>query len=256
MKNIILLQREWLSNYHYIRKADPNNEYWFDFSRGKLHYYKGTFGDNFNLVIVGAPNKPTDFYSIPYAEVKHLFIDEHLSNDRSGRASRWVGTIRLNKLQLTNCSTSLDIGNYRGIPIGETINEKNENEYAIENRKQEINQRLKQSEFRKSVLSNFEYKCCLSGIKETDLLVASHIVPWADNISTRLDPANGLSLFSLYDTLFDQGYFTLSNSLHELKKILDGVENQKISSPINKSINLRYIEYHRDVVFKPCAGKG
>ena len=56
------------------------------------------------------------------------------------------------------------------------------NDYAIENSKREIQVSIKQSTFRKKILKNFEHKCCLTGVTENDLLVASHIIPWATKI--------------------------------------------------------------------------
>src|SRR6266550_4075025 len=50
------------------------------------------------------------------------------------------------------------------------------NDYAIENRRIEINARLKQSVFRQRVLANFGGRCCLSGVTELELLTASHVV--------------------------------------------------------------------------------
>src|SRR5690606_4950830 len=55
-------------------------------------------------------------------------------------------------------------------------------------------QRIKQSFFRKAVLSSYRGRCCMSGLSESRLLVASHIVPWSRDKANRLNPANGLSL--------------------------------------------------------------
>jgi len=95
---------------------------------------------------------------------------------------------------------------------------------------------------------------------ETNLLVASHIIPWSDNVTTRLDPSNGLCLFSLYDSLFDRGYFTVSCDLRivsdytgpslELGKILDKIRNSHITSPVKSPIKKEYLEYHQDVIFQ------
>ena len=87
------------------------------------------------------------------------------------------------------------------------------NDYAIENRKIEVEQRQKQSQFRAHILQNFEGRCCLSGISEEELLVASHIVPWAKHIETRLNPANGLLLYCPYDRLFDKGFISFDDRL-------------------------------------------
>jgi hypothetical protein len=54
-------------------------------------------------------------------------------------------------------------------------------------------------------------------------MAASHIVPWAEEVNFRLDPANGLFLFTLYDDLFDKGYISFTD---ELKVIISPVVNQ------------------------------
>jgi len=159
MKNIILQQRELLSRQNYIRKADPNSFYWFDFSRSKLDHYKKMYGENFNLIIAGDSNKPSDFYVIPFSYVKNLFSSEHLANDITRRPDRWIGTIKFDYLKLTNCPETLFVGDCKGVPLDSRINEDVKNDYSIENRRQEINQRLKQSMFRKSVLKNFQNVC-------------------------------------------------------------------------------------------------
>jgi len=43
--------------------------------------------------------------------------------------------------------------------------------------------------------------------------MASHIVPWAKRVDSRLDPANGLLLFWSYDRLFDQGFITITEEM-------------------------------------------
>lgn len=66
-----------------------------------------------------------------------------------------------------------------------------------------------QAFFRKAVLGSYEGRCCMSGIGEPLLLLASHIVPWARDEANRLNPANGLCLSALHDRAFDQGLITV-----------------------------------------------
>jgi putative restriction endonuclease len=62
--------------------------------------------------------------------------------------------------------------------------------------------------FRQSVLTAYDVRCCISGINVPRLLVASHIKPWRDFPSERLNPRNGLCLSSLHDAAFDSGLIT------------------------------------------------
>jgi len=59
--------------------------------------------------------------------------------------------------------------------------------------------------FRRAVLASYGGQCCMSGITEPSLLLASHIVPWASDAVNRLNPSNGLCLSALHDRAFDKG---------------------------------------------------
>ncbi len=64
--------------------------------------------------------------------------------------------------------------------------------------------RVNQSFFRKRVLSAYEFRCCVTGLSREELLVASHILPWAESPAHRLNPKNGLCLNALHDRAFDR----------------------------------------------------
>ncbi|MBI4626237.1 MAG: HNH endonuclease [Verrucomicrobia bacterium] len=64
--------------------------------------------------------------------------------------------------------------------------------------------RVNQSFFRRRVLSAYEFKCCVSGLTMRPLLVASHVIPWAEDSDNRLNPRNGLCLNALHDRAFDR----------------------------------------------------
>lgn len=71
--------------------------------------------------------------------------------------------------------------------------------------------RVKQHFFRRTVLSGYRFRCCITGITDTRLLVASHIVPWREDAAIRLHPGNGLCLAALHDKAFDHYLFSLSD---------------------------------------------
>jgi len=73
--------------------------------------------------------------------------------------------------------------------------------------------RINQSLFRRIVLSNFNNKCCITGVDVTELLVASHILPWSMDSNNRLNPKNGLALNALHDKAFDKGLITVTEEL-------------------------------------------
>jgi putative restriction endonuclease len=65
--------------------------------------------------------------------------------------------------------------------------------------------RVNQSFFRRRIVSAYECRCCVTGLGVRELLVASHIIPWAEDAANRLNPRNGLCLNALHDRAFDRG---------------------------------------------------
>lgn len=74
-------------------------------------------------------------------------------------------------------------------------------------------QRVGQDIFRSSLIEYWQGRCPLTGIADTALLRASHIVPWKDckSDAERLDVHNGLLLSALWDAAFDQGLVTFDD---------------------------------------------
>ncbi len=61
-----------------------------------------------------------------------------------------------------------------------------------------------QSFFRAAVLTSYNGRCAISGVAGPELVIASHIVPWAVSEERRADPTNGLCLNVLFDRAFDR----------------------------------------------------
>jgi len=70
--------------------------------------------------------------------------------------------------------------------------------------------RTNQQWFRKAVMNSYQSRCCISGLSEERLLIASHIVPWSEDTENRLNPQNGLCLSALHDKAFDLGLITVT----------------------------------------------
>lgn len=281
-RNIVAQNRKELEKSNYVRKATPKTNYWFSIYRSKLSDFKNNFGSDFKIVFFGDNAVEGDFFAIPFLDLKHIFQDEFLSHDQKS-SPRWVGNIKHFRLNVTHCPISLDLSSYYGDEIllktenlkvikdGRNKNiykidkvvedqDKRRNDFAIENRKIEIEARQKQSRFRKDVLKNFQGRCCVSEITEENLLVASHIIPWAKKIDTRLDPSNGLCLSILYDKLFDSGYISFDENYEvmvipidglseDLQKILLQIAGYKMRQPIKYPIKQEYLSFHRNEIF-------
>lgn len=138
------------------------------------------------------------------------------------------------------------------------------NDLRGESKIREVKTRVNQNIFRQIVMANYESKCAVSGIDIPELLVASHIVPWAKSEIERLNPENGICLSSLYDRAFDKGLITINNEFKlilssDLKKKSDqkyfgkffsGIEGVKIQLPKKYLPKKEFLEFHRDLIFK------
>ena len=74
-------------------------------------------------------------------------------------------------------------------------------------------QRIGQDIFRERLIYYWRCCCPLTGITDTDLLRASHIIPWKDcpDDAERLNVHNGLLLSALWDAAFDKGLVTFDD---------------------------------------------
>ena len=71
-------------------------------------------------------------------------------------------------------------------------------------RTQEVKRRINQDFFRNTVLSSYENRCCITGINNTKLLHACHIVGWGEDEMNRTNPQNGLCLNYLFHKAYDE----------------------------------------------------
>jgi putative restriction endonuclease len=118
--------------------------------------------------------------------------------------------------------------------------------------------RVNQTFFRKLILASYDNKCALTGIDTPELLVASHIVPWSVDISSRTNPANGICLNALHDRAFDEGLITFDRDLSILysprmppvtKDSLMSFGDTKMRLPSKFVPEAKFLDYHRSTVF-------
>ena len=67
----------------------------------------------------------------------------------------------------------------------------------------EVKHRINQDFFRRTVLSSYNQRCCITGINNPALLQASHIVDWNISEENRTNPENGLCLNPLFHKAYD-----------------------------------------------------
>ncbi len=80
-----------------------------------------------------------------------------------------------------------------------------------------VKTRVNQSVFRKVVMATYNNTCCITGINNPQLLIASHITPWSKDEKNRLNPMNGLCLNPLHDKAFDAGLITINANDYTLR---------------------------------------
>lgn len=71
-------------------------------------------------------------------------------------------------------------------------------------------ERIRQDFFRSVVLSAYNNQCCVSGIGNTELLDACHILDWATNEENRTNPQNGLCLNVFFHRAYDKYLFAVT----------------------------------------------
>lgn len=135
-------------------------------------------------------------------------------------------------------------------------------DYSAETRRVVAEQRIKQHFFRRAVLSSYRGRCCMSGLSEPRLLIASHIVPWSKDKKNRLNPSNGLCLSAIHDRAFDKGLLTLTDDFRivlaeELRRrdeifvrqVLLPLDGCRIEIPERFVPDAQFLARHRAEVF-------
>ncbi|MDD2388748.1 MAG: HNH endonuclease [Desulfobacterales bacterium] len=116
--------------------------------------------------------------------------------------------------------------------------------------------RVNQNFFRKMILTSYNNSCCITGIDNCDLLIASHIVPWAHDKKNRLNPMNGLCLNALHDRAFDKGLITIDDNYQVLvsnkvtHELIVKYDRKLITLPSRFLPDKDFINFHRKNIFK------
>ena len=158
----------------------------------------------------------------------------------------------------------------RAEPVDELdiIEQEELQDFTGETKRVMTEQRVKQHFFRRAVLSSYRGRCCISGLSDTRLLMASHIVPWSNDKANRLNPSNGLCLSAIHDKAFDRGLITISDNYEvmlseQLKQNDDAfvaqiflpLEGRRIELPEKFIPSITFITRHRNEIFIDAAGQ-
>lgn len=113
-------------------------------------------------------------------------------------------------------------------------------------------------------MSSYDNRCAITGLPIKELLVASHIIPWAKDEKNRLNPSNGICLNGLHDRAFDRGLITITPeykikisegvfSLEKEKSVVKNFlkyDNKGIILPKKFFPDQEFLEYHNQNIFK------
>src|SRR5690606_36917730 len=73
-----------------------------------------------------------------------------------------------------------------------------------------VRTRVNRGFFRKTILASYNNTCCITGLKMPEMLVAGHIIPWAEDEQNRMNPRNGLCINALHDKAFEVGLLSIT----------------------------------------------
>lgn len=123
-----------------------------------------------------------------------------------------------------------------------------------------VKRRIGQSEFRALLASIYGVTCHVSGLTNSRLLIASHIVPWSKaTAEEKTDPDNGLLLAVNWDAVFDKGFICFdeqgkvkfSDELDEASASQLGVDNNvRLRENLLTPNRLAYLKRHREEIFE------
>jgi len=125
--------------------------------------------------------------------------------------------------------------------------------------------RINQSFFREMILASYRSRYAICSLPESNLLVASHIIPWSVDVSLRMNPQNGICMCVLHDKAFDKGLITigddyilmLSTTIRKLynepsvQRGFISYESNRIKLPDKFLPDKKFLEFHRNNVYIP-----
>ena len=115
--------------------------------------------------------------------------------------------------------------------------------------------RINQGIFRDKLLKRYK-RCCLCGVRNPALAIASHIKPWAAcKVEEKLDIENGFLMCPNHDKLFDSGLISfdsngniiISSQLDNHNQLFLNIRNSYKINITND--NAEYFKYHRNNIF-------
>lgn len=114
-----------------------------------------------------------------------------------------------------------------------------------ENKIREVRTRVNQNLFRRIIMATYNNTCCITGLKNTSLLVAGHISPWGEDEANRLNFQNGIAINSLHDKAFEYGLITITPD-YSIK-----VSSVLFSQRANPEVENFFLKFHNKPMYLP-----
>lgn len=99
----------------------------------------------------------------------------------------------------------------------------------------------------------------MTGVDDTNLLIASHIKPWrlSDN-EERVNHKNGILLTPTYDKLFDKGLISFTNEGELIISSLISEQNRQRFNLVTGTVydqlplegRIEFLQFHREHIFR------
>lgn len=225
-------------------------------SKGNEIPQKGFFKSLKNYQEIYCYNMPENTDSMNYIDKYNIFKD--INNKIEDKLEDIIDTFKiLNDKKFFIIDKTQENTQENFVNSDELIDKIDSNDISETDRKAYINVRIGQSELRYKKLK--EIGCCeLCGIKTPELLVASHIKPWADSDKTeKVDTENILLLCAMHDALFDKGFISfdkngkilISNKLSEEEQALLNIHDET-QIDITSDRKIKYLDFHKKERFK------
>lgn len=120
--------------------------------------------------------------------------------------------------------------------------------------------RVGQARFRRDIMEYWNERCAVLGVPGANILIASHIKPWAEcsTAEEKLSRYNGLALSPALNHLFDRGLISFDSANGRIKFSRHLLPSQRAALSLDQDLHLSRIEpehkpfldYHLNKVFR------
>ncbi|GAA4339297.1 HNH endonuclease [Flaviaesturariibacter amylovorans] len=160
--------------------------------------------------------------------------------------------------------SELRLANKKQTAVEELIEESELLQFPVGRTKEQlVKVRINQAFFRKAVISAYNGTCCITGLKQNELLVAGHIRPWGVDEANRINPSNGIAINYLHDRAFENGLITITPDFHirvspillkqqddTVKKYFHKYDGSLMHLPSRFLPDPQFLKYHNDERFR------